>query len=91
MDGATNTVGERLESEPDNEQLAELRVIESYLSLTEQISDAKKALKEADAALDAKALAKYPDLGEDAMRETRGGGQVAENACLRGARGDGQH
>jgi type I restriction enzyme M protein len=57
-------IQERLRREPDSEDLRDLRVLSEYLDLTDQIGDVKKALKEAEAELDALAYAKYPTLTE---------------------------
>ena len=68
FDAIYTTIDHRLDTEPENEELAELRVIYTYLDLTEQISECKKAIKEANSELDAKAMAKYPMLSEDEVK-----------------------
>jgi type I restriction enzyme M protein len=46
----------------------ERAVLEKWLELSDAEADLKKKLKEADAALDAKALAKYPKLTQDEVK-----------------------
>ena len=60
----TVCIQERLLAEPDHEELRELVVLKAYIEITDKISDLKKAIKEAEAALDAMAYAKYPELTE---------------------------
>ncbi|MFZ1701028.1 MAG: type I restriction-modification system subunit M [Pyrinomonadaceae bacterium] len=50
--------------EPEHEDFTELGVLNEYLELTDQITALKKAVKEADAKLDALAYAIYPILTE---------------------------
>ena len=64
LEAATDKITDRLAAEPENEALAELRVIKTYLELTNRISGLKSAIKEAEAALDTKAYAQYPRLTE---------------------------
>ena len=61
-------VQRRFAAEPDHEDFVELRILNEYLETTEQITALKKAVKEADAALDALAYAKYPALTEDEIK-----------------------
>jgi type I restriction enzyme M protein len=61
---ATTFINERLQTEPDNEDLSELRVLKAYIDRTERMSDLAKALKKAQDKLDALAYAKYPTLTE---------------------------
>jgi type I restriction enzyme M protein len=58
-------VSKRLkEIKGDKEANGEAAVLEEWLNLSDQEADLKKRLKEAEAALDAKAYAKYPTLTE---------------------------
>tara|TARA_R110000803_G_scaffold162254_2_gene225915 strand:- start:1486 stop:4197 length:2712 start_codon:yes stop_codon:yes gene_type:complete len=68
LEETTDMILAKLRSEPENEILAELRVIARYLELTEQISDAKSKVKDAAADLDAKAYALYPKLTETEIK-----------------------
>lgn len=61
-------VHKRFAAEPDHEDFVELRILNEYLETSEQITALKKAVKEADAALDALAYAKYPALTEDEIK-----------------------
>ncbi len=65
---ATSIIESRLESEPENEEFADLRIIKTYLEINENISDLKKKLKEAETDLDKKAYEKYPELTEDEVK-----------------------
>ena len=67
-EAAEKEITKRLEENPDDEMLAELCVIAKYLRLKEQIAELKKRLKEADAALDTKAYAKYPKLTKSEIK-----------------------
>ncbi len=62
------SVQRRFAAEPDHEDFVELRILNEYLETTEQITALKKAVKEADAALNALAYAKYPELTEDEIK-----------------------
>ena len=62
------SITQRLEMEPDNEDLADLRVIDTYLNWTEEIAVNKRAIKEAKAALDAQVYARYPKLTESEIK-----------------------
>jgi type I restriction enzyme M protein len=64
LETARAGVRERLSVEPESEDLRELRVLGEYLELTDRIGEAKKALRDAEAELDALAYAKYPTLNE---------------------------
>lgn len=64
LDEAINRIQHQLQAEPDNEDLADLRIIMTYLDLTEQISELKKAIKVSESALDELAYAKYPTLNK---------------------------
>jgi type I restriction enzyme M protein len=68
LETATKDINERLKVESDGEDLRELRVLREYLDLTDQISDLRKALREAEAELDALAYAKYPALSESEIK-----------------------
>jgi len=57
-------IGLLLEHDASNEALAELRVLDAWLRLAADESDIKKRLKDAEAAVDAQAYAKYPKLTE---------------------------
>lgn len=61
-------VQRRFAAEPDHEDFVELRILNEYLEATEQLTALKKAVKEADAALDALAYAKYPALTEEEIK-----------------------
>lgn len=64
LETAREGIQERLRTEPDSEDLRELRALREYLDLTDSIAAARKVLKEAEAELDALAYAKYPTLTE---------------------------
>ena len=64
LEKATDMILAKLEAEPESEILADLRVIARYLELTEQIAETKSKIKDAEADLDAKAYAQYPELTE---------------------------
>jgi type I restriction enzyme M protein len=64
METAGEMTTKQLESEPDNEMFADLRVINAYLDHSNQISEFKAKIKYAEADLDAKAYAHYPTLTE---------------------------
>jgi type I restriction enzyme M protein len=51
-----------LQRDPDNEELGELRVLNQWLKLDGDKANLKKRLKEAKAALDSQAYARYPRL-----------------------------
>ena len=61
---AYSSITEQLVTEPDNEELGELRVLTEYLTTAKQIDDLKGRIKQAAADLDALAYAKYPKLTE---------------------------
>ena len=61
---AYSSITEQLVTEPDNEELGELRVLTEYLTTAKQIDDLKGRIKQAEADLDALAYAKYPKLTE---------------------------
>jgi type I restriction enzyme M protein len=67
-EAAEEELRRRLESNSDDPALADLRVIGEYLRLTEQIADLKRRIKDADAEIDEKAYAKYPELTEDEIK-----------------------
>ena len=56
------SVQKRFAIEPTHEDFIELRILNEYLELTEQITALKKSVKEADIALDALAYARYRTL-----------------------------
>ncbi|WAI02308.1 N-6 DNA methylase [Methanogenium organophilum] len=56
----------KIKNDPDEEE--ERAVLEAYLSLMEQESNAKKAVKAAEETLDRNVLAKYPDLSEEEIK-----------------------
>ena len=65
----TGAVTARLkEVNGDNDAVDERAVLNRWLELSEAEADLKKKIKEADAALDAKALAKYPKLTQDEVK-----------------------
>ena len=68
LDAATTSIEKRLQNEPESEDHRDLRVLRAYLELTDRISERKKALKEAENDLDAKAYAHYPKLTEDEIK-----------------------
>ncbi|MEE8455908.1 MAG: hypothetical protein V3R90_14390 [Limibaculum sp.] len=57
---ATDKITDRLAADPENEDQAELRVINTYLDLTNRISEIKAAIKKDKAALDATAYSQWP-------------------------------
>lgn len=68
LETARDDIQERLRTEPDSEDLRDLRVIQQYIDLTDSIAAARKALKDAEAELDALAYAKYPMLTESEIK-----------------------
>lgn len=68
LESATELIADKLNSEPDDERLSELRVLKAWLDFTEQIADLKKQIKDAEAELDDAAQAKYPELTEDEVK-----------------------
>lgn len=68
LKAGAESVQKRFAADPEHEDFVELRVLNEYLELTEQITAFKKAVKEADAAFDALAYAKYPALTEDEIK-----------------------
>lgn len=68
LEEATETILTKLGAEPENETLADLRVIARYLELTDQIAETKSQIKEAEAALDKLAYEKYPTLSVDEIK-----------------------
>jgi type I restriction enzyme M protein len=56
------------EIKDDKDSADEREVLEKWLKLSDSEANLKKKLKEADAALDAKALAKYPKLTQDEVK-----------------------
>jgi len=65
---ASDHIDQRLRTEPKNEDLAEFRIINTYIDLNSEIKAVKKDIKDADADLDAKAYKHYPELTEDAIK-----------------------
>lgn len=63
-----NIVSRLKEIKNDKEAKDEAVVLNAWLKLANDEADKKKALKEAEAELDAKALAKYPKLTEDEIK-----------------------
>ncbi len=59
----------RLADEPEHEDLRELRVLNRYLTLLEEIGGLKKQIKKKDDALDRLAYDKYPELGEEEVKD----------------------
>lgn len=57
------------ELKSDKERKEEAAVLSKWLALEEGISKLKKQLKEAEADLDKKAVAKYPELTEDEVKD----------------------
>ena len=68
LDAAKETIINLMFTDPDHEDIQDLRVIQSYLELTEKISEHRKALKDAEATLDTMIYAKYPELSEDEVK-----------------------
>jgi len=68
LNAATLTIQKQLHDEPNNEDLGDYRLLQTYIELIEQISEQKKSLKDAEEALDAKAYAHYPKLSEDEIK-----------------------
>ncbi len=64
----TTSIRKRLQAEPNDEDLDDLCVLGAYLEQTDEISEQKTKLKQAEAKLDAKAYAKYPELTEDEIK-----------------------
>ena len=63
-----NVTARPKEIKGDHEAEDEARALNAWLKLSNEETAKKKAIKEADAALDAKALAKYPTLSEDEVK-----------------------
>ena len=57
-----------MENEPANEDFSDLHIINDFLSLTTKEAAAKKAIKDADAALDQLAIEKYPQLSDEDIK-----------------------
>jgi type I restriction enzyme M protein len=68
LDAATADFTNRIEAEPDNEALADIRVLNAYLDHVDRVSRLKAAIKEDEAKLDVEAYAKYPALNEDEVK-----------------------
>jgi type I restriction enzyme M protein len=68
LNAATARIRNRLQNEPNQEELHDLHVLDSYLELTQRINEGKSALKKAETDLDSKAYAKYPLLKEAEMK-----------------------
>lgn len=68
LKAGADSVQRRFVADPDHEDFVELRVLNEYLETIEQITALKKVVKEADAALDALAYAKYPALTEEEIK-----------------------
>ena len=68
FDVSLEKVLKRVADEPENEDFADVRVLDAWLKLTETISTLKRQHKEADAALDQQALEKYPQLSIDEIK-----------------------
>ena len=64
----TNVTSRIKEIKNKPEDAEELKVMEQYLTLGEQESEAKKKIKEAEKALDAKVIAKYKTLTESEIK-----------------------
>ena len=67
-EAAEATLTVQLDATPDDQALAELRVIGDYMRLTENISALKKQIKAAEAELDDAAYAKYSELTGDEVK-----------------------
>ena len=63
-----NVTARLKEIKGDPEAEDEARALNTWVKLGNEEAAKKKAIKEADAALDAKALAKYPTLSEDEVK-----------------------
>ena len=63
-ESAEKEIISRLEREPENEVLFELKMINEWLKLNSKEGELKKKIKDAEADLDAKAYAHYPKLTE---------------------------
>jgi type I restriction enzyme M protein len=61
---AERTIRSLLEQTANSDALADLRVLDEWLRFNRQEADLNRRLKESEAALDAKAYAKYPKLTE---------------------------
>lgn len=67
-EAAESEVADLLEFEPRNEDLDDIRALDKYLALLAEIAGAKKAIKDADAALDKTAHGHYPKLSESEIK-----------------------
>jgi type I restriction enzyme M protein len=65
---AETTVAKALADKPDDESLNDLRVLDKYLRLVDEIAGVKAKIREAEAALDMLAYDKYPHLSEDEIK-----------------------
>ena len=68
LEAATAAITQRLQNEPEHEDLAELRIIDRYLKLGDQIGDLKAQIKTRDAELDDLAYNQYPKLTEEDIK-----------------------
>lgn len=68
LKAGAESVQKRFAIEPTHEDFIELRILNEYLELIEQITALKKSVKEGDAALDTLAYAKYPALTEEEIK-----------------------
>jgi len=66
---AMTEIEERIANNAEDEYLAEISIIRQYLQLTQDIADIKKAIKAADAKLDADMLDFYPTLTEEQIKQ----------------------
>ncbi len=57
-----------LPTEPEREDLGDLRILDQYIRLLETIADSRKQIKAKEAELDQKAYKKYPELSEEEVK-----------------------
>ena len=84
-----NVTARLKEIKGDKEAKDEAAVLNDWLKLNDEEADLKKRLKEAEAELDAKAYAKYPEAHRGRDQDAGGGRQMARRARCRHPRRDG--
>lgn len=68
-DSAETTIREFVAKNPGDESLSDLRVLTEYLRLSDEITEIKGQIKDAEAELDKLAYEKYPELTEDEIKK----------------------
>lgn len=68
LEAANAAIIKRIETEPDNEDFADIRIIKAYFAYAAQISELKAAIKAAEAKLDSATYEQYPKLSEDEIK-----------------------